>query len=73
MKTHVVSTCSEKQQNIKLLSQLDDLDQTVFIGDAMSNRRQTAVVNIGLADREYTGNYKNSSPIANENAVVVQT
>ena len=52
----MVSTPMKRQQNRRLLSQLDDLDQDVNIGDGASSGTQNVVVNSGPVDKEFTVN-----------------
>ena len=68
-----MSIHKKKQQNCWLISQLDDFDQNNIIGDAVSSKRQIFIVNNGLADREFTVSHNDSSVVANENAVEIQT
>ena len=56
-----------------LLSQLDDFDQDVTVGDAVSSESQNVVVNSGSVDREFTVNSNDDIPTTNENTVNVQT
>ena len=43
-----------------LLSQLDDFDQDLIIGDLVCSEKQIIVVNNGLAGREFTVNDNDS-------------
>ena len=69
----MVSTRKKRQSNKRLLSQLDDLDQDLIIGNATSERQENVVVNEGTNDQGFTGDASNISPIANENASNVKT
>ena len=72
----MVSTRKKKQFNKRLFSQLDDFDQGVFTGNAMSSRQENTTVNEGTTNQEFTiGNIGNSDggPAVNENAVNVKT
>ena len=44
----MVSTRKKRQSNKSLLSQLDDFDQDVIIGNTASERRENVVVNEGV-------------------------
>ena len=48
----MVSTRKKRQSNKRLLSQLDDFDQNVIIGNAVRERQGNAVVNGGTNDRD---------------------
>ena len=43
----MVSTRKKRQSNKRLLSELDDFDQDMIIGNAVSERRENAVVSEG--------------------------
>ena len=75
VETNMVYTRREKQQNRRLLNQLDDFDHDVIIAYAVNNVRQNVVVTNGLADRWFAvnDNRNGSSAVANETAVDVQT
>ena len=69
----MVSTRKKRQSNKRLLSQLDDFDQDMIIGNAVSERQENAVVNEGTNDWDFTvGTSKNDSVI-NGNAVRVKS
>ena len=58
----MVSTRKKKQSNERLLSQLDDFEQDMFIGNAASERQENIVVNEGSNDRDFTvGTFSNNS------------
>ena len=69
----MVSTRKKRQSNKRLLSQLDDFDQDMIIGNATSERQENVVVNEGTIDQGFTGDASNVSPIVNENALNVKT
>ena len=50
----MVSTRKKRQSDRRLLSQLDDFDQDVIIGNATSARQESNVVNEGTNDRDFT-------------------
>ena len=69
----MVSTRKKRQSNKRLLSQLDDFDQDVIIGNTASERRENVVVNEGIDDQNFTGGTSNVSSIVNENALNAKT
>ena len=69
----MVSTRHKKQSNRRLLSQLDDIDQNVFVGNTASSRQQYVVVNEGTVDQDFNFNITGSNSTFNENSVNVQT
>ena len=50
----MVSTRKKRQSNRRLLSQLDDFDQDMIIGNAASVRQESIVVNEGTNGRDFT-------------------
>ena len=50
----MVLTRKKRQANERLLSQLDDLDQDIIIGNTARERQKNAIVNESTADRDYT-------------------
>ena len=73
LKVNIVSTRKKRQSNRRLLSQSDDFDKDVIIGNAASSRQQCVVVIEGTVDHENTVNNTGSNLTANENLVNVQT
>ena len=69
----MVSTSKKRQSNRRLLSQLDDFDQDVIIGNAASARQENIVVNEGTNDRDFTVSNPSNSTAANEGTVNVKT
>ena len=69
----MVSTRKKRQSSKRLLSQLDDFDQDVIIGNTTSERRENVVVNEGVDDQNFTGSTSNISSIVKENALNVKT
>ena len=69
----MVSTRKKRQSNKRLLSQLDDFDQDMIIGNAASERQENTVVNKGTNDRDFTVGTSNDSSIGNGNAMSVKT
>ena len=68
----MVSTRKKRQSNKRLLSQLDDFDQDINIGNATSERQENVVVNEGTNDQDFTVGTSNVSSIVNENALNVK-
>ena len=69
----MVSTRKKRQSNKKLLSQLDDFDQDMIIGNAVSERQENAAVNDGTNDRDFTVGTSNNDSVINGNAKSVKT
>ena len=46
----MVSTRKKRQSNRRLLNQLDDFDQDMIVGNAISERQEDTVVNEGTND-----------------------
>ena len=61
----MVSTRKKRQSNRRLLSQLDDFNQDMIIGNAASERQENTVVNEGTNDRDFTVGVSNDSSIVN--------
>ena len=69
----MVSTRKKRQSNKRLLSQLDDLDQGMIIGNTATERQESVVVNEGTNDQDFTVGTSNVTPIVNENVLNVKT
>ena len=69
----MVSTRKKRQSNERLLSQLDDFDQDMIIGNAASERQENVVVNKGTNDQDFTVGTSNVSSIVGENTLNVKT
>ena len=69
----MVSTRNKRQSNKRLLSQLDDFDRDMIIGNAVSERQESAVVNEGTNDRDFTVGTSSDDSIVNGNAMIVKT
>ena len=50
----MVSNRKKRQSSRRLLNQLDDFDQDMIIGNAVSERQENTVVNEGTNDRDFT-------------------
>ena len=69
----MVFTRKKRQSNRRLLSQLDDFDRNVIIGNAASERQENFVVNEGTNDQEFTVGTSSDNLVTNENTVNVKT
>ena len=69
----MVSTRKKRQSNKRLLSQLDDFDQGMIIGNTASERQENVVVNEGTNDQDFTVGTSNISTAMNKNAMTVKT
>ena len=69
----MVSTRKKRQSNRRLLSQLDDFDQDIIIGNAVSERQENTIVNQGTGDRDFTVGTSGKNLMVNENTVNVKT
>ena len=69
----MVSTRKKRQTNKKLLSRLDDFDQDMIIGNAVSERQENVVVNEGTNDRDFTVINSSNNTAVNESVVNVKT
>ena len=73
IETNMVSTRKKRQSNRRLLSQLDDFDQDMIIGNAVSERQENAVVNEGIKGRDFTVGTSNNDSVVNGNAMSMKT
>ena len=69
----MVSTRKKRQSNRRLISQLDDFDQDMIIGNAFSERQENTLVDEGTNDRDFTVGTSSNDPIVNANAMSVKT
>ena len=69
----MVSTRKKRQSNRRLLSQLDDIDQHIKIGETASERQENTKVNEGTGDRELTVSTFGINLRISENTVNVKT
>ena len=69
----MVSTRKKRQTNKRLLSQLDDFNQDMIIGNAVSERQENVVVNKGTNDRDFTVSNSSNNTAVNESAMSVKT
>ena len=69
----MVSTRKKRQSNRRLLSQLDDFDQDVTIGNAASERLESFVVKEGTEGRDFTVGTSINKTAVNESMVNVKT
>ena len=69
----MVSTRKKRQSNKRLLSQFDDFDRDMIIGNAVSERRENAVVHEGTNDRDFTVGTSNNDSVIIGNSVSVKS
>ena len=69
----MVSTRKKRQSNKRLLSELDDFDRDMIIGNAVSEGQENAVVNEGTNDRDFTVGTSIDDLVVNGNAMSVKT
>ena len=69
----MVCTRKKRQSNKRLLSQLDDFDRDVIIGNNASERQENIAVNEGTNDQDFTVGTFNDGSIVNGNAMSVKT
>ena len=69
----MVSTRKKSQSNKRLLSQLDDFDQDIIIGNTASGRQESVTFNEGTNDQDFTAGTSNVSSVVNENALNMKT
>ena len=69
----MVSTRKKRKSNKKLLSQLDDFDQYMVIGNAASERQENIVVNEGTNDRDFTTGSSSNNSAVNGITMIVKT
>ena len=69
----MVSTRMKKQSNRRLLSQLDDFDRVIIIGNAVSDRQKNVAVNEETGDPQFTVNNPGYNLATNKNLVNVKT
>ena len=69
----MVSTRKKRQSNKRLLSQLDDFDQDMIIGNAVRERQENAVVIESTDDRDFTVGTSNNDSVINGNSINLRT
>ena len=69
----MVSTRKKRQSSSRFLSQLDDFDHDIIIGNTMSDRQESVTVNERTADQEFTVGNSDTNSAVNENLVNVKT
>ena len=69
----MASTRKKRQSSRRLLSQIDDFDQDMIIGNTVSERQENTVVSEGTNDRDFTVETSNNSSVVNGNAMSVKT
>ena len=68
-------TCPQASQTCcdRLLSQFDDFDQDIIIGNAASERQGSVIIDEGINDRDSTVGTSSNGLATNENKVNVKT
>ena len=69
----MVCTAKKRQSNKRFLSQLDDFDQDVIVGNTASHRQENFVVSQGTNDRDFTVGTSSDNIATNESTVNVKT
>ena len=69
----MVSFRKKRQSSRRLLSQLDDFDQDMIIGNAVSERQENTVVNECTNDRDFTVGTSSKNSVVNGNAMSLKT
>ena len=69
----MVSTRKKRHSNRRLLSQLDDFDQDMLIGNTASERQDNTVVNEGTNDQDFTVGTSSVSSTVNGSLTNVKT
>ena len=69
----MVSTRKKRQSSKRLLSQLDDFDQDMIIGNTVCESQGNDVVNEGTNDRDFTVGTSNNDLVINGNAKSMKT
>ena len=69
----MVSTRKKRQSSKRLLSQLDDFDQNMIIGNVVSERQESVVVNEGTNNRDFTVGTSNNDSVIKGNAMGMKT
>ena len=69
----MVSTRKKRQSNRRLLNQLDDIDQDMIIGNAVSDRQENIVSNEGTTAQDFTVGTSSNISNVNGNAMDVRT
>ena len=69
----MVSTRKKKQSNRRLPSQLDNFDQDMIIGNAVSDWQENFVVGESTNDRDFTVGTSRNNSVVNGNALNVKT
>ena len=69
----MVSTRKKRQSSRRLLSQLDDFDQDMIIGNTSSERQENVLDNKCTNDRDFTVSNSSNNTAVNESAVNVKT
>ena len=69
----MVPTHKKRRSNRRFISQLDDFDQGMIIGNTASERQENIVASEGTNDRDFTVGTSSNNKAINENTVNVKT
>ena len=69
----MVSTRKKRHSNKRLLSQLDNFDQDMIIGNTVRESQKNDVVNEGTNDRDFTVGTSNDDSVINGNVMSMKT
>ena len=69
----MVCTRKKRQSNKRLLSQLDNFNQDMIIGNTVSESQENVVVNEGTNDRDFTVGTSNDDSVINGNVMSMKT
>ena len=69
----MVSTRKKRQSHRRLVSQLDDFDQDIIFGNAVSESQENTVASEGTNYRDFTVGTSSKNTVNNENVVNVRT
>ena len=69
----MLSARRKRQLNRKLLKQLDDFDQDFVIGNAVGDRHESATVNEGTGDQDFTVGTSDKDLMTNVNTLILNT
>ena len=69
----MVSIRKKKQSSRRLLSQLEDCEQDMIVGNAASEGQENVVVNKGSSDQDFNISTSSNNTAVNESTVNVKT
>ena len=69
----MVSNCKRRQSNKRVLSQIDDSEQDIIVGNTASEKQENTIANEGRGDRDFTDPTSGKTLMTHEFAVNVKT